>query len=159
EAGMTMPALETNEYVIISVRLCEFKSCPLRFKNTLRSFIPEEILTLLSYTGHNSRRGNRTRNPLLGSHTCDHLTNEQRHAFYPRRDRQRCTLLHVIPLCNVNPLFTIYVQFMLSPIYRATTEKFSEIRKKPVIFSRLGNRTQDPLSGSRSCNHQRFIKS
>uniref|UniRef100_A0A2H1VWA8 SFRICE_021203 n=1 Tax=Spodoptera frugiperda TaxID=7108 RepID=A0A2H1VWA8_SPOFR len=31
----------------------------------------------------------------------------QRHAFYPRRGRQRCTLQHVMPLYNVHPLFTI----------------------------------------------------
>ncbi|KAF9806061.1 hypothetical protein SFRURICE_008189 [Spodoptera frugiperda] len=30
---------------------------------------------------------------------------EQRHAFYPRRGRQRCTLRHVMPLYNVHPLF------------------------------------------------------
>ncbi|KAF9813713.1 hypothetical protein SFRURICE_007868 [Spodoptera frugiperda] len=43
----------------------------------------------------------------------------QRHAFYPRR--QRYALRHVMPL------FTIYV---ISPILRATTEKFLKIRKK-----------------------------
>ncbi|KAF9793976.1 hypothetical protein SFRURICE_003412 [Spodoptera frugiperda] len=37
----------------------------------------------------------------------------QRHAFYPRRGRQRCTLRHVIPLYNVHTLFTICV---ISPI-------------------------------------------
>ncbi|KAF9794472.1 hypothetical protein SFRURICE_003174, partial [Spodoptera frugiperda] len=31
----------------------------------------------------------------------------QRHAFYPRRGRRRCTLRHVMPLYNVHPLFTI----------------------------------------------------
>uniref|UniRef100_A0A2H1VQ39 SFRICE_008236 n=1 Tax=Spodoptera frugiperda TaxID=7108 RepID=A0A2H1VQ39_SPOFR len=55
-------------------------------------------------------------------------THTQRHAFYPRRGRQRCTLRHVMPLYNVHPLFTICV---ISPILRATTEKFSKIRKKP----------------------------
>ncbi|KAF9796947.1 hypothetical protein SFRURICE_007490 [Spodoptera frugiperda] len=34
-------------------------------------------------------------------------THTQRHAFYPRRGRQRCTLRHVMPLYNVHPLFTI----------------------------------------------------
>ncbi|KAF9818680.1 hypothetical protein SFRURICE_011726, partial [Spodoptera frugiperda] len=33
------------------------------------------------------------------------LTPMQRHVFYPRRDRQRCTLRHVMPLDNVHPLF------------------------------------------------------
>ncbi|KAF9798418.1 hypothetical protein SFRURICE_003064 [Spodoptera frugiperda] len=42
----------------------------------------------------------------------------QRHAFYPRRGRQRCTLRQVIPLYNVHLLFTI---FYLSPI--AVTER------------------------------------
>ncbi|KAF9793664.1 hypothetical protein SFRURICE_002323, partial [Spodoptera frugiperda] len=32
-----------------------------------------------------------------------------RHAFNPRRSRQRCTLWHVMPLYNIHPLFTIYV--------------------------------------------------
>ncbi|KAF9800038.1 hypothetical protein SFRURICE_004450, partial [Spodoptera frugiperda] len=31
----------------------------------------------------------------------------QRHPFYPRKGRQRCTLRHVMPLYNVHPLFTI----------------------------------------------------
>uniref|UniRef100_A0A2H1V182 SFRICE_027306 n=1 Tax=Spodoptera frugiperda TaxID=7108 RepID=A0A2H1V182_SPOFR len=44
----------------------------------------------------------------------------QRHAVYTRRDRQKCSLRHVMPLYNVHPLFTICV---LSPILRATTEK------------------------------------
>uniref|UniRef100_A0A2H1WW26 SFRICE_004749 n=1 Tax=Spodoptera frugiperda TaxID=7108 RepID=A0A2H1WW26_SPOFR len=37
----------------------------------------------------------------------------QRHAFHPRRGRQRCTLRHVKPLYNVHPLFTSCV---ISPI-------------------------------------------
>ncbi|KAF9819442.1 hypothetical protein SFRURICE_000530, partial [Spodoptera frugiperda] len=45
--------------------------------------------------------------------TCRNLsiqhTHTQRHAFYPRRGRQRCTLRHVMPLNNVHPLFTICV--------------------------------------------------
>uniref|UniRef100_A0A2H1V3J3 SFRICE_011614 n=1 Tax=Spodoptera frugiperda TaxID=7108 RepID=A0A2H1V3J3_SPOFR len=39
---------------------------------------------------------------------------EHRHIFYPRRDRQRCSLRHVMPY-NVHPLFTICV---ISPISR-----------------------------------------
>ncbi|KAF9821536.1 hypothetical protein SFRURICE_014300 [Spodoptera frugiperda] len=31
--------------------------------------------------------------------------------FNPRRGRQRCTLWHVMPLYNVHPLFTIFVEF------------------------------------------------
>ncbi|KAF9823829.1 hypothetical protein SFRURICE_013366 [Spodoptera frugiperda] len=42
---------------------------------------------------------------------------KQRHAFYPRRRRQRCSLRHVMPLYNVHPLFTICViSPMLTPI-------------------------------------------
>uniref|UniRef100_A0A2H1VRR5 SFRICE_033651 n=1 Tax=Spodoptera frugiperda TaxID=7108 RepID=A0A2H1VRR5_SPOFR len=40
-------------------------------------------------------------------------TTKQRHAFYPRRARQRCTLRHVMPLCNIHSLCTICV---ISPI-------------------------------------------
>uniref|UniRef100_A0A2H1VWU0 SFRICE_021560 n=1 Tax=Spodoptera frugiperda TaxID=7108 RepID=A0A2H1VWU0_SPOFR len=47
----------------------------------------------------------------------------QRHVFYPRWGRQRCTLLHVMLLYNVHPLFTTCV---ISPILRATTEIFFE---------------------------------
>uniref|UniRef100_A0A2H1WHM1 SFRICE_015081 n=1 Tax=Spodoptera frugiperda TaxID=7108 RepID=A0A2H1WHM1_SPOFR len=41
------------------------------------------------------------------------------HAFYSRRDRQRCTLRHVMPLYNVHTLFIICVitQMMKSPIH------------------------------------------
>ncbi|KAF9808147.1 hypothetical protein SFRURICE_008650, partial [Spodoptera frugiperda] len=55
---------------------------------------------------------------------------KQRHAFYPRRDRQKCSLRHVMPLYNVHPLFTICV---ISPIHRVTTEKISNKPKKPCI--------------------------
>ncbi|KAF9823426.1 hypothetical protein SFRURICE_006639 [Spodoptera frugiperda] len=60
--------------------------------------------------------------PLLSSCTYNQSTNEtnecsgfkeilimQRHAFYPRRCRKRCTLRHVIPLYKVHPLLTICV--------------------------------------------------
>ncbi|KAF9794263.1 hypothetical protein SFRURICE_009640, partial [Spodoptera frugiperda] len=36
-------------------------------------------------------------------------TSIKRHVFYPRRGRQRCILLHVMPLYNVHTLFTICV--------------------------------------------------
>ncbi|KAF9822288.1 hypothetical protein SFRURICE_017563, partial [Spodoptera frugiperda] len=51
----------------------------------------------------------------------------QRHAFYLQRSRQRCSLRHAMPLYNVHLLFTIFV---ISLIFRATTEKFSKNRKK-----------------------------
>ncbi|KAF9789001.1 hypothetical protein SFRURICE_008672 [Spodoptera frugiperda] len=51
----------------------------------------------------------------------------QRYAFYPLTGRQRCTLRHLMPLYNVHPLFTLCV---ISPILRATTEKFSKNGKK-----------------------------
>uniref|UniRef100_A0A2H1V1P8 SFRICE_004197 n=1 Tax=Spodoptera frugiperda TaxID=7108 RepID=A0A2H1V1P8_SPOFR len=33
----------------------------------------------------------------------------QRHSFYPRRGKLRCTLRYVMPLYNVHPLFTIKI--------------------------------------------------
>ncbi|KAF9797558.1 hypothetical protein SFRURICE_016884, partial [Spodoptera frugiperda] len=42
------------------------------------------------------------------------LSNVQRHAFYPRRGRQRCTLLHVMPLYNLHSLFTICVRCQMA---------------------------------------------
>ncbi|KAF9802178.1 hypothetical protein SFRURICE_004168 [Spodoptera frugiperda] len=57
-----------------------------------------------------------------------------RHAFYPRRGRQRCTLLHIMPLYNVYLLFTTCA---ISPILRATTEKIREREKSPVVFCTL----------------------
>ncbi|KAF9795378.1 hypothetical protein SFRURICE_004750 [Spodoptera frugiperda] len=59
---------------------------------------------------------------------CLLLTNTvQRHTFYPRRSRQKCTLRHVMPLYNVDPLFTICV---INPIPHATTKIFSKSRKE-----------------------------
>ncbi|KAF9802999.1 hypothetical protein SFRURICE_012244, partial [Spodoptera frugiperda] len=51
------------------------------------------------------------------------------HAFYLRKNRQRCTLQRIMPLYNVHLLFTIRV---ISPIVRATTEKY--FQKSPVMF-------------------------
>ncbi|KAF9797674.1 hypothetical protein SFRURICE_017869 [Spodoptera frugiperda] len=66
----------------------------------------------------------------------------QRHAFYPRMDRQRGTLRHVMPLYNVHPLFTICV---ISPILRGTTQNFFENPKNTQhCFGRSGNRIRDP---------------
>ncbi|KAF9787583.1 hypothetical protein SFRURICE_001635 [Spodoptera frugiperda] len=37
-----------------------------------------------------------------------HSINKQRHAFYPRRGRQRFTLRHVMPLYNVHQLSPLF---------------------------------------------------
>ncbi|KAF9804733.1 hypothetical protein SFRURICE_007636 [Spodoptera frugiperda] len=42
-----------------------------------------------------------------GTFTLSLLDRKHRHAFYPRRGRQRCSLRHVMPLYNVHPFFTI----------------------------------------------------
>ncbi|KAF9824658.1 hypothetical protein SFRURICE_004115 [Spodoptera frugiperda] len=64
-----------------------------------------------------------------------------RHAFYPRRDRQRCTLRHVMPLNYGVSLLPAYTRY--SSRFRANTVNYS---REP------GNRTQDPLLRSRTYN-------
>ncbi|KAF9802006.1 hypothetical protein SFRURICE_004257 [Spodoptera frugiperda] len=62
--------------------------------------------------------------------------NMLRHAFYPRRGRQRYTLRHVMPLYNADahPLFTIcFIRGETFAIYWAqfqAIEKFSKNRKR-----------------------------
>ncbi|KAF9795649.1 hypothetical protein SFRURICE_015199, partial [Spodoptera frugiperda] len=73
-----------------------------------------------------------------------------RHAFYPRRGRQRCSLRHVMPLYNVHPLFTICV---ISPILHATTEKFYKNRKSPVTLCPTRESNPRPLVRQSHCDH------
>ncbi|KAF9801890.1 hypothetical protein SFRURICE_009743 [Spodoptera frugiperda] len=51
-----------------------------------------------------------TRRYLHGNFTLliGNVPKKYRHAFYLRMGRQRCTLRHVMPLYNVQPMFTIY---------------------------------------------------
>uniref|UniRef100_A0A2H1WG93 SFRICE_024243 n=1 Tax=Spodoptera frugiperda TaxID=7108 RepID=A0A2H1WG93_SPOFR len=67
-----------------------------------------------------------------------------RHAFYPRRGRQRCTMWHVMPLYKVHSLFTICV---ISPMLKGftlfdtvfnVTEFFFNGEQSSYAFSRLG---------------------
>uniref|UniRef100_A0A2H1WM22 SFRICE_030816 n=1 Tax=Spodoptera frugiperda TaxID=7108 RepID=A0A2H1WM22_SPOFR len=72
------------------------------------------------------------------------MTHTQRHVFCPRRGRQWCTLRHVMPLYNVHSLFTICV---ISPILRATTEKFFvNLKKSPL-------KPETPRSAVAQCHH------
>uniref|UniRef100_A0A2H1VGG3 SFRICE_013438 n=1 Tax=Spodoptera frugiperda TaxID=7108 RepID=A0A2H1VGG3_SPOFR len=58
----------------------------------------------------------------------------QRHPFYPRRGRQRCTLRHVKPVYNVHPLLIIYVISPAHPLFQGDSvlliRKFRKTEKK-----------------------------
>ncbi|KAF9805072.1 hypothetical protein SFRURICE_010255 [Spodoptera frugiperda] len=65
----------------------------------------------------------------------------QRHAFYPRRDRQRCTLRHLMPLYNVHPLFIIYIKSHIPCHY---LEIFGKPKKPNNTLLDLGIEPETP---------------
>uniref|UniRef100_A0A2H1VD82 SFRICE_011347 n=1 Tax=Spodoptera frugiperda TaxID=7108 RepID=A0A2H1VD82_SPOFR len=110
-------------------------------------------LTLLcgALRNHNSEVNSEISKQILG--TCN-IIQRQRHAFYPRRGKQRCTLRHLMPLYNIHPLFTICV---LSPIlyYKSHVigdfvlllRNFPNTEKSPVILlsTRKSNSTNETV--------------
>ncbi|KAF9788806.1 hypothetical protein SFRURICE_018382, partial [Spodoptera frugiperda] len=74
---------------------------------------------------------------------CSFILYVHRHAFYPGRGRQMCTLQHLMPLYIVHSLFTTYYNVSCSKVLRATTENFSKNRKYPVVLcpTRVSNPT------------------
>ncbi|KAF9804309.1 hypothetical protein SFRURICE_011924, partial [Spodoptera frugiperda] len=78
---------------------------------------------------------------------------QHRHAFYSRRDKQRCTLRHIMLLYNVHPLFTICV---ISPI-RATQNRNNYLWV-PQRVAPCENLTLYTLHGSRSLSYRVLTK-
>ncbi|KAF9797340.1 hypothetical protein SFRURICE_006322 [Spodoptera frugiperda] len=70
--------------------------------------------------------------------------NDPRHAFYPRRGRQRCTLRYVMPLFNVHPLFTICV---ISPILYGDLKVTRIIKSLPVAACCRGSDSSRSRNG------------
>ncbi|KAF9823603.1 hypothetical protein SFRURICE_011909 [Spodoptera frugiperda] len=77
----------------------------------------------------------------------------QRHAFYLGRDRQRCTLRHVMPLYNVHPLFTICYKSQVIGDSVLLLRNFRKTENTPVILCPTREMNPRPLVWQSPCDH------